>query len=110
MTIVTPNGALYLLGQGNNITETYCLIFPLLSSQATPYDEALEWIKFSYMGDQTGVYLAPALMYFQFNTLTYGEPLFALAIRCINTLYPGAYAQGSRYTLSPLGPAYELYM
>ena len=79
----------------------------MLSSREPPYDEALNWLKFSYMGDRLGAHVALSLTGLKFITLTDREPLFAPALQRLHKLYPRAYA---RARFGPLGPDYELVM
>ena len=52
--------------------------------------------------------MAPDSADFEFTTLLEGETLFALALRCLQTLYPRAYARSYTSMIVPLGPEYEL--
>ena len=61
LTFLPLDGSLCLLGRCANITEVSYLLIPPLDSRAPPYDEALNWLQFSNMGDQTGAYVTPAL-------------------------------------------------
>ena len=102
------DGTLCLLGQGNNITKTSSLLIPILSSQAPPYNKALNWLQFAYTGDWMGAYVYPASTKFNFITISEGEPLFSPALRRLQNLYTGAYARGYTSTIGPLDPDYEL--
>ena len=99
---------LCLLGQGNNITKTSSLLIPILSSQAPPYNKALNWLQFAYTGDWMGAYVYPASTKFNFITISEGEPLFSPALRRLQNLYTGAYTRGYTSTIGPLDPDYEL--
>ena len=81
MTFFPPGSDSCLLGQGANITEASCLPPPLIASKLPTYDKVLDWIQFYYTGDWTGDYVALTLTDFEFSTLTYGELLFAPALR-----------------------------
>ena len=106
MTFLPLYGASCLLGQGANIAEAFCLLLPLLASKLPPYDKALNWIEFTYTGDWLGDYVDPESTNFNFNTLLQGKPLFAPALRRLQTLYSRAYARGYMSTLGPLGIDY----
>ena len=48
LTFVPLDSASRLLGLGENIAKASRLLIPLLASGALPYDEALNWLQFSY--------------------------------------------------------------
>ena len=81
MTFVPLDGVLRLLGQGANITETSRLLLLFLSSQASPYEEAPDWIKFTYTGERMGAYVAPASTYLFWYVLADGDLIFAPALQ-----------------------------
>ena len=91
ITFLPPDTAARLLGSPRNIAEASQTIPPLLSGRAPPYEEALEWLQFAYTGDRSGTYVAPYLNGVTFYTPEEGEPLFALALQQLCTLYPRAY-------------------
>ena len=72
LTLVPPDRAYQLLGRCSNISKASRLLFPLLSSRAPPYDEALNWLKFAYAGDRMGDYVAPASTELVFSTFAKG--------------------------------------
>ena len=84
-----PDMSARLLVSPWNIAEAYQLIFALLTSQAPPYEEALDWLQFSYTGDRSGAYVVPGSTKVTFQTSAEGGPLFALAFQHLCTLYPG---------------------
>ena len=45
---------------------------------------------------------------FEFSTLLEVDPLFSPVLWRIQTLYPGAYAQGNTSLFAPLGPQFKL--
>ena len=59
-----------MVGLDLSISEAYRLLFSLLSILAPPYNEALDWIRFAYMGDRLGTYVAPGSTELDFITLT----------------------------------------
>ena len=103
-----PDDALCLLGLDLNISEAYLPLSPLPASQVPPYYKALKWLQFIYTGYILGAYVAPGATELDFNTLSEGYPLFALALQRLQTLYLGDYARGYTSMVGPLGPEYKL--
>ena len=69
-----------------------------------PYDEALEWIQFTYTGDILGAYVDPGATELELITFTEGGPILDPAMQRLQTLYPEDYDRGSTSMVSPLGP------
>ena len=47
------------MGSTQNTSEASQNLLPLLTIRAPPFNEALDWLKFSYTADQTGAYIEP---------------------------------------------------
>ena len=61
-TFLPLDGASCLLGLYVNISDASHLLFPLISSCAPPFYEALDCLQFAYTGNRFGSYVAQALI------------------------------------------------
>ena len=68
------------------------ILFPLLADLEPHYEEALDWLQFSFTGDPKGQYMAHTNTDFYYTSPVEGEPLILPALKLLQTLYPGAYA------------------
>ena len=63
LTLVPPYCAARIIGaeeQDLNIMTVSQELFPLLTGQAPPFEEALNWLQFAYTADRMGAYVVPA--------------------------------------------------
>ena len=63
--------------------------------QEPPYEDALKFLQFAYMGDSKGTCMAPSNTAFSLISLVEGEALFLPALERLWTLYTGAYPWSS---------------
>ena len=77
--------------------------------RAPPYEEALGWLHFYYMGYQTGTYVATASMDSICSVVVKWGPLFVPTFLHLQRRYPAAYAPLPTSTIASLGLDYVNY-
>ena len=76
--------------QSINITADSKGIFPLLTGQAPPFEEALAWLQFAYTANQTWAYVVPASTVIVQSTVVEGDELFLVLFANLQKLFRGA--------------------
>ena len=105
-----PDVVAHLLAEpGLNITAANKALFSLFFGQATNFEEALDWLRFSFTGDRAGVYMASASTVLVRSMIIEGESIFAPTLKQLWRRFPGAYAPMTPPTLSPPGSNYFNY-
>ena len=59
-----------------NIFKASKCLFPLLTGQEPPFEEALDWLQFAYTVERSVAYVAPASMVLAQSTVAEGGELF----------------------------------
>ena len=98
LTFLLPDAAAPLFHLEGSVGEFSKELSPLISGREPLYEEALDWLQFAFTGDTKGQYMASAHTKFSFSLPVEGEPLFILALKRLQTLYPGAYSWGAKST------------
>ena len=74
-----------------NVFEESTGLFPLLTVQETPFEEALYWLKFTYTAEQVGAYVAPASTVLAQYVVAEGDELFPALLAHLRICYPEVY-------------------
>ena len=98
----TPPPTPPLLGSTPNIAKYSQKLYPLLTCRAHPFEEARDWLKFSYTLYRTGAYLVPLSTVIGQSVALEGDNIFYLIWRQLLQSYPRAYIT-STYRITPLG-------
>ena len=75
---MSPDGAFLLLGSTQNIAESNMKLSSLLSGQAPPFEEEIDWLQPLYTSDRTGNYMEFASTVLVQPLLLEENPLFNL--------------------------------
>ena len=76
LTFVSSYSSDLLLECSCNIAKASQMMSPLLDVWEPPFEETLDWIRFAYTADRTGVYVAPVPTVFSQPAVSEGDPLF----------------------------------
>ena len=66
-------------------------MFPRLTGQEPPFEEALNWLQFAYTVDRAGAYVVPASTALTQSAVVEGEKLFTSILYNLRRLYPEVY-------------------
>ena len=99
LTFLPPDDAAPLFHMEGSIGEFSKQLFPLLAGQESSFEEAPDWLQFTFLGHSKGQYAASAHNNFSFSSPVEGEALFLPALERLQALYPGAYTRSATSTL-----------
>ena len=74
-----------------NIFEALTGLFPLLTGQETPFEEALDWFQLTYTADRAGTYVAPVSTVIAQSAVAEGDELFLALLAHLRRLYTEVY-------------------
>ena len=95
LTFIPPDCASWLLrreaGGPLNVFEASTGLSPLLTGRETPFEEALNWLKFAYTVDRAGAYVAPESTVLAQSAVAEGDELFLAFMTHLGRRYPEVY-------------------
>ena len=74
-----------------NVFEALTGLFPLLTGREPPFEEALDWLQFTYTVDQAGAYVAPVSTVLAQSKVAEGDELFTALLAHLRRRYPKMY-------------------
>ena len=66
-------------------------LFPMLTSREPPFEESLNYLKFVYITDRAGDYVAPKSTVFAQSAIAEQDELFPEILKHLRRLYPEVY-------------------
>ena len=84
-----------------NVFEASAGLFPLLTGREPPLEAALDWLKFAYMSDRAGAYVAPASTVLVLLAVAEGEDLFGTLLANLRRRCPDVYSLGDTLAWAP---------
>ena len=95
LTFVSPDCAAWLLerkvGGPLNVLEALNCLFPPITVQDLPFEEALDWLQLTYTADRVGDYVEPASTVLAHSVVVEGGELFSEFLSNLRRLYPEVY-------------------
>ena len=92
LTFVPPGCAAWLLEMGAygpiNVFEFSKGLFPTLTGLEPPFEEAFDWLQFTYTTDPAGAYVEPASTVLTWSAVAKGDKLFSAFLSNLRRLYP----------------------
>ena len=105
LTFVPPDCASWLLWREAdgplNVFEALPGLFPLLTGQEPPFEEAIDWLQLAYSTDRAGYYVAPASMVLAQSAVAEGDELFPALLAYLRRRYPEVYGSAVVTSLGP---------
>ena len=84
-----------------NVFEASKGLFPLLTGQEPPFEEAIDWLQSAYTTDRAGYYVAPASMVLSQSAVTEGDELFPALLAYLRRRYTEVYGSAVVTSLGP---------